>query len=148
MTLSDRYTGKFFFYISLSQGFAGGLVLIYISRIPFQYQYRAYRGFTLLSVYIAIIVTYLILVKFLVPHYLPYIKRVGYGLISFIVALIPFLIFETVYTSFAYKKTFWDVTSVILMLTGIGLIISLIFSIFIKRKKINSDKNIYIFPDN
>jgi hypothetical protein len=132
MTSLNQFALKKSVNISLAEGFFGGLILTFISTMNFEY--HAIRGLTILAVYIAIVTINLILIAFLLP-YLPYIKRVRYGLISFVAANVPFLIFETIYSPFAYHKSFWDITSVLSQLTGIGLIISLFFSIFVRRKK-------------
>ncbi len=119
--------------IALGSGCIGGFLLILINTRSFQE--GSLYGYLFIGAYVFAITLNLSLYKLLINEKIIYQKRVFYSNICFWAANVPFLIFEILFTQFAKNKTFINYIKSFLTLFFLGLIISLIVSIFIRRTR-------------
>jgi len=118
--------------IVVATGFGGGIILMLINFTSFK-QEQTHASLLILT-FILIVAAALVLNKFLNHHLLSYIKRVLLGFITYSISFTLLFITEILFTTFYRNRTFKDCVGGILSFLMIGLVISLMFAIFLKTK--------------
>lgn len=118
--------------IVLITGLAGAIILTFINFTSFQKD--STHSSLLILTFVLIIVSSLILNKFLNHHFLSYFKRVFLGFSTYCISLAILFIEESLFTSFYIHRTFSDLLIGLFQMLLFGFAVSLVSAIFVKTK--------------